>query len=95
MTVQQHEPRIIFVGKKPVMSYVMACLTLFQDGTGDITLKARGRAISKAVDAAQIITKRFVPSVTVKSVDLATEQVRNEESGATSNVSSMEIHLSK
>jgi len=78
-----------------VMSYVLACLTLFQNGTGDVTLKARGRAISKAVDTAQIITKRFVPGATVKSVELATEQVKNAESGALSNVSSMEIRLSK
>jgi len=77
------------------MSYVLACLTLLQNGTGDITLKARGRAISKAVDAAQIITKKFVPGVIVKSVELATEQVENAESGALSNVSSMEIRLSK
>ena len=94
MAVQQ-DAHVIFVGKKPVMSYVLACLTLFQNGTGDITLKARGRAISKAVDAAQIITKRFVPGSKVKSVDIATEQVKNIESGALSNVSSMEIHLSK
>jgi archaea-specific DNA-binding protein len=85
----------IFVGKKPVMNYVLACLTMFQNGTPDITLKARGRAISKAVDAAQILTKKFVPDVTVKSVDIGTEQVKNIESGAMSNVSSMEIHLSK
>ncbi len=91
----ERENHTIFVGKKPTMSYVLACLTLFQNGTGDITLKARGRAISKAVDAAQIITKRFVPGVTVKRVDIATEQVKNIESGAMSNVSSMEIHLSK
>lgn len=91
----QRENNTIFVGKKPTMNYVLACLTLFQNGTVDITLKARGHAISKAVDAAQIITKKFVPGVTVKSVDIATEQVKNMESGVTSDVSSMEIHLSK
>ena len=85
----------VFVGKKPVMSYVLACLTLFQNGTVDITIKARGRAISKAVDTAQILTKKFVPDVTVKSIQLATEMVRSVDSGETSNVSSMEIHLSK
>jgi DNA-binding protein len=94
MSVQKQN-NIIFVGKKPVMSYVMACLTLFQNGTPDIVIKARGHAISKAVDAAQIITKKFVPGVTVKSVGIATEQVRNMESGMTNDVSSMEIHLSK
>jgi DNA-binding protein len=92
---EQRNDSIVFVGKKPVMSYVLACLTLLQNGTVDITIKARGRAISKAVDAAQILTKKFVPDVMVKSVELGTEVVRNEESGATSNVSSMEIHLSK
>jgi archaea-specific DNA-binding protein len=91
----QRENNTVFVGKKPTMNYVLACLTLFQNGTVDITLKARGHAISKAVDAAQIITKKFVPGVTVKSVDIATEQVKNMESGVTSDVSSMEIHLSK
>ncbi|MDA4136155.1 MAG: DNA-binding protein Alba [Thaumarchaeota archaeon] len=95
MSTQRENNNTIFVGKKPVMNYVIACLTLFQNGNGDITLKARGHAISKAVDAAQMITKRFVPGVTVTSVDIATEQVKNLESGATSDVSSMEIHLSK
>jgi DNA-binding protein len=92
---EQRNDTTVFVGKKPVMSYVLACLTLFQNGTRDITLKARGRAISKAVDAAQILTKKFVPEVTVKSVELGTELVKSVDSGATSNVSSMEIHLSK
>jgi DNA-binding protein Alba len=94
MAEQRHDS-IVFVGKKPTMSYVLACLTLFQEGAMDITLKARGRAISKAVDAAQILTKKFVPGVTVKSVELGTELVKNDDSGISSNVSSMEIHLSK
>ena len=93
--VEQRLDSVVFVGKKPVMSYVLACLTLFQNGTTEITLKARGRAISKAVDAAQILTKKFVPEVTVKSIELGTEMVKSIDSGETSNVSSMEIHLSK
>jgi archaea-specific DNA-binding protein len=92
---EQRTGNIIFVGKKPVMSYVLACLTLLQNGTVDITLKARGRAISKAVDAAQILTKKFVPDVTVKSIELSTELVKSLDSGTSSDVSSMEIHLSK
>ena len=85
----------IFVGKKPAMNYVVACLTLLQDGTTEITLKARGKAISTAVDAAQILTKRYVPYVSVKRIDIGTERVQNAETGDTSTVSSMEIHLSK
>jgi archaea-specific DNA-binding protein len=91
----QRDNTTIFVGKKPVMNYVLACLTMFQNGSPDITLKARGRAISKAVDAAQILTKRFVPDVIVKSIDINTEMVKSIESGTMNNVSSMVIHLSK
>ncbi len=85
----------VFVGKKPVMNYVLACLTLLQNGTKEVNLKARGRSISTAVDAAQILTKRFLPDVKVKKIDITTEQVKNSESGEMSNVSSMEIHLER
>jgi len=85
----------IFVGNKPVMNYVLACLTLFQNGTTEVILKARGRAISRAVDTAQVIANRYVPDVSVKKIDIDTEQVRNAESGEMTNVSSMAIHLSK
>jgi archaea-specific DNA-binding protein len=86
---------IVFVGNKPVMNYVLACLTLFQNGTTEVSLKARGRAISKAVDAAEILSNRYAPDISVKKIDINTEQVRDRESGDATNVSSMEIHLSK
>ena len=85
----------VFVGNKPVMNYVLACLTLFQNGTTEVKLKARGRAISKAVDAAEILSKRYAPDVSVKKIDINTEPVKDRESGAMTNVSSMEIRLSK
>jgi DNA-binding protein len=84
----------VFVGNKPVMNYVLACLTLFQNGSKEVYLKARGRAISRAVDTAQILTQRFVPDVSVKKIDINTEELRSPESGELNLVSSMEIHLS-
>lgn len=85
----------VFVGNKPVMNYVLACLTMLQNGTNEVNLKARGRAISRAVDAAEILTRRFVPDISVKKIEIGTEQVRSTQSGEMSKVSSMEIHLSK
>ncbi len=85
----------ILIGKKPVMNYVLAGLTLIQNGADEVSIKARGRAISKAVDVAQIITKRFATDVTVKGIDITTEQVKSIETGSLNNVSSMEIRLSK
>ena len=60
-----------------------------------MTLKARGKAISRAVDAAQILTKRFLPNVIVKKIELGTEQVKSIQTGSMNNVSSITIHLSK
>ena len=89
------EGNTVLIGKKPVMNYVLAGLTLIQNGSDVVNIKARGRAISKAVDVAQIITKRFATDVTVKGIDINTEQVKSVETGNINNVSSMEIHLTK
>jgi archaea-specific DNA-binding protein len=85
----------VYVGRKPVMNYVLACLTLFQNGAEEVSLKARGRSIATAVDTAQIVTRRFVPDLSVMKVDINTEQVRSRESGEVSDISSIEIRLSK
>ncbi|MGQ9468415.1 MAG: DNA-binding protein Alba [Nitrososphaerales archaeon] len=85
----------VFIGKKPVMNYVLACLTLFQNGSDLVIIKARGRAISKAVDVAQIVVKRFATGINVKRINIDTEQVKSDETGNVNNVSSIEIHLGK
>jgi len=92
---EQQREDTIFVGKKPVMYYVLACLTMFQNGSSEVTLKARGRAISKAVDAAQITTERFATDVEVGGIEIDTEAVQDPATGATSEVSSIEIRLCK
>ena len=92
---QPREPNTVFIGKKPTMSYVLACLTVMQNGGAGVNVKARGKAISKAVDVAQIITKRFATDVSVKKIAINTEQVKSLETGAMNNVSSIEIHLEK
>lgn len=86
---------IVLIGKKPVMNYVLACLTLLQNGANDMVIKARGRAISKAVDVAQILTKKFTTDINISKININTEQVKSVETGNMSNVSSMEIHFSK
>jgi len=60
-----------------------------------VTVKARGRAISKAVDVAQFLMKRFASDISVKNVLIDTEQVKSAETGAMSNVSSIIISLEK
>ncbi|MCK4348332.1 MAG: DNA-binding protein Alba [Thermoplasmatales archaeon] len=83
----------IFVGNKPPMSYVLAVVTQFNtSGSDEVVIKARGRAISRAVDTAEIVRNRFVTDAKIKDIKISTESLTNEE-GRTSNVSSIELIL--
>jgi len=84
----------IYVGKKPTMNYVLATVTLFNGDCKEVVIKARGRAISKAVDVAEIVRHRFVQDAEVKNVAIDTEEVVTADGEAT-KVSSIEIFLHK
>ncbi len=87
------DENVIYVGKKPPMSYVLAVVTQFNSGSTEVVIKARGRSISTAVDTAEIVRNRFVTDAELKDVKIDTEIITNEEEGRTSNVSSIEIIL--
>ncbi len=88
------EENIVYIGNKPVMNYVLAVVTQMNRGVTEVILKARGRAISRAVDVAEIVRNRFISDVDVKSIDISTEEIVGNE-GTSSNVSAIEIRLSK
>ena len=93
---KRSDENVIYVGKKPPMSYVLAVVTQFNtNGSDEVIIKARGRSISTAVDTAEIVRNRFVTDAKVKDIIIGTECITNEEEGRTSNVSSIEIILSK
>ena len=86
----------VLIGRKPVMNYVLACITLFHGGANEISVKARGRAISRAVDVVEVCRRRFLPDVKVKNIDIGTEQLAPFEAGGSpTNVSTIEITLAK
>ncbi len=84
---------VIFVGDKPVMNYVLAVMTQFNKFSS-VTLKARGRSISRAVDAAEITRNRFMTNLLIKGITIGTEVIPDDQ-GKNINVSSMEIVLAK
>jgi len=84
---------VIYIGNKPVMSYVLAVVTQFNTGLSDeVLIKARGRAISRAVDTAEVVRNKFMRGLDVKDIKMGTEQLVGGE-GDKMNVSSLEITL--
>ncbi len=94
MAEKQVAENVVLVGKKPAMSYVLACVTQFNNGKNEVVLRARGRAISHAVDVAEIVRNKFLTDVKVKDIKISTEEVEGEN-GEKMNVSAIEIVLSK
>lgn len=84
----------VYIGKKPTMNYVLAVATQFNSGSPDVTIKARGKSISKAVDVAEIVRNRFIQEAKVDDIQITTEVLENDD-GKSSNVSSIEIFLKK
>jgi DNA-binding protein len=100
-TEEQEEPReqrrddnIVYVGKKSAMGYVLAVVTQFNNGANEVSVKARGKLISRAVDVAEIVRHRFMPNAQLKNIAISTEELTSED-GSLSKVSAIEITLVK
>lgn len=88
------EENVVYIGSKPVMNYCLAVLTALQGGGGTVALKARGRAISTAVDVAEVTKNRFMENLNVQMIEIGTEKLESME-GQMRNVSTITIVLKK
>lgn len=84
----------VFVGSKPPMNYVLAVITQFHNGAKKVEIKARGRAISRAVDVAEIVRNKFMSDLKIDNITTGTEELQGER-GDKLNVSTMTITLEK
>ncbi len=82
----------VFIGRRPTMNYVMAVMMILNKEE-DCVVKARGRAISHAVDVCEILKNRFLKGAEYKDILITTEQLKSED-GRENNVSSIEIIIS-
>ena len=80
----------VFIGRKPVLNYVLACMTLFKSGHEEVIIKARGRSISRAVDVVEVLKNRFMADAAVTDIKIGTESVDSEDRGP-SNISTIDI----
>jgi len=85
----------VYIGSKPPMAYVMALITAFnRSGADSVVLKARGRAISRAVDVAEIARGRYLNNLKAEKIEIGSEQMPTED-GRTRGVSTIAITLRK
>mgnify|MGYP001552341634 CR=1 FL=1 len=97
MSKKSSDSKIIFVGRKPPMDYVLAIVTAFSGSeVKEATVKARGRSITTAVDAVEITRRRFVKEMIVDKVTIGTEEMPPREGESNSrNISTIEIALKR
>jgi len=78
------------------MNYVTGVVMQFNNGADEVTVKARGKFISKGVDVAEVARRKFLneQNVSVKNVSIGSEEFENKE-GKLVNVSVIEIALMK
>jgi DNA-binding protein len=88
------DKNVVYIGNKPIMNYCLAVLSSLQGDAGTVELKARGRAISSAVDVAEVTKNRFLNDLQVENIEIGTEELENQE-GQKRNVSTISIILKR
>jgi DNA-binding protein len=94
---KKEDENVVFIGSKPFMNYVTGVVMQFTTkGSKEVIVKARGKFISRAVDVAEVATKRFLKeqNTEVKDIKIDSEEFENKE-GKRVNVSTIEITLAK
>ena len=85
----------VFIGLKPMMTYVFQVVTQLNSGAGPVVVKARGNAIGKAVDVVEVVRRRFLEGqVELGTISIETERLTNKD-GRDANVSSISIPVSR
>jgi len=90
------EDNTIFIGSKSFMNYVTGVVMQFTTKNAkEVTVKARGKFISRAVDVAEVTAKRFLTDqIEVKDIKIDSEEFKNKE-GKQVRVSTIEVILTK
>ena len=94
---KKQDDNIVFIGTKPFMNYVTSVVMQFTTKQrNEVIIKARGKFITRAIDVAEVVKKRFLENqkLEVKHIKIDSEEFENKE-GRKINVSTIEITLSK
>lgn len=82
----------VFIGSKPILSYVTALVTALQKAD-KVNILARGRAISSAVDVVEVTKRSFFIDLVVDNISIGTEVLGEADNQR--NVSTIAIIISR
>jgi len=88
------QANLVRIGKKPIMNYVVACVTLFNSGAEQVMVRARGQAITKAVDTVLMLRDSFLKHLEIEDIAIGSEEVTRQD-GSRGTISTIEILLGK
>ena len=91
------DDNVVYIGTKPFMNYVTSVIMqLTTKKRNEVIIKARGNFISRAVDIAEVVKKRFLKDykIKIKDIKIDSEEFKNKEDKKVS-VSTIEITLAK
>jgi DNA-binding protein len=88
------QANLVRIGKKPIMNYVVACVTLFNSGAEQVMVRARGQAITKAVEAVMMLRNSFLKDLEIEDIRIGSEEVTRLD-GSRGSISTIEILLEK
>jgi len=92
---RKENDNVIFVGNKPLVNYIRGVITQFnRREASEVVIKSRGKFISKAVDIAEISKRSLVEKgIKVKDISIASDSF--DADGKQTNISTMDIVLSR
>lgn len=88
------QANLVRIGKKPIMNYVVACVTLFNSGAEEVMVRARGQAITKAVETVLMLRNSFIKDLEIEEIRIGSEEVTRQD-GTRGSISTIEIMLEK
>jgi len=88
----EQKENVVLIGKKPVMNYVIACLTFFNSGAKQVSIKARGKAICCAIDTVELLKRSFIKNLKIQEITIGTEEMVRDK-GEKTNVSTIHIEI--
>ena len=86
----------VFIGAKPFMNYVTGVVMQFTtQKASEVLIKARGKFITRAVDVAEVASKRFLEGqIKIKDIKIDSEGFKDRD-GKDVRVSTIDISLVK